>query len=649
MACHWLKWLLACFVVISSGCQQLSIMRSQSPDKPDHEAEDDEFETKIETPLIGEYVNIGGTNNIVLQGVGLVTGLDGTGGDPPPSTFRTALVEDMKRRKVKNPNSLLRSRNTALVVVTAMLPPTIEKWDKRKAGIQNQRSRFDVQVRLPESSDATSLNGGWLMPMRLNEHKLVAGAGLMEGHEYAIASGPILISSGEGEAAELAGVLRRGRVLGGARSLKERDLTLFLRNDYRSIRNSKRISERIGERFHHYNDLGQRDQMAEAKTDQLIELRLHPRYKDNFARYLQVIRSIPLRESMVARRLRMQRLQDELMEPKTASIASIRLEALGEDSIPFLKRGLKSPHLESRFHSAVALSYLGDVSGVETLAEVAAKEPAFRVFAFAALSAIDDADSHLALRRLVHERSAETRYAAFRALSVLDHGDPVIRGENLDDQFRLHIIDSPTQPLIHLTRRQKPEVVIFGGVQAFEAPMAVRAGTRIQVTAKAGTDEVVVSRYEVGRPDQREVVSTRVADVIRKAVEFGASYPDIVQLLIQAERQHNLPGSIAIDALPQAGRYYQRPTDELASATRRTRIGNSNLAPNLFDGGDDSDEEREKPEPPSNNDVNTAAAEESAETGSAVKPVSHEQEMEDSKTRRSKPRQNFFKRVFRGQ
>ena len=133
------------------GCQKLNF-RSQSPDKDDskpkvEEFGEDEFETKIETPLIGEYTNVTGLNSIVLQSVGLVVGLDGTGGDPPPSSSRTLLREDMVRRGVESPNEILRSRDTALVVVRAYLPPMV------RDGTRNRKAdTFDVEVRLPANS-----------------------------------------------------------------------------------------------------------------------------------------------------------------------------------------------------------------------------------------------------------------------------------------------------------------------------------------------------------------------------------------------------------------------------------------------------------------------------------------------------------------
>ena len=73
---------------------------------------------------------------------------------------------------------------------------------------------------------------------------------------------------------------------------------------------------------------------------------------------MQVIQNLPFKENDVAKRVRMERLQKELLIPEKAELASLRLEALGEESIPILKTALKSPLLECRFYAAVALAYL---------------------------------------------------------------------------------------------------------------------------------------------------------------------------------------------------------------------------------------------------------------------------------------------------
>ncbi|MCA9068340.1 MAG: flagellar basal body P-ring protein FlgI [Planctomycetaceae bacterium] len=546
--------------------------RSQSPDE-----NDSPLETTVDTPLIGDHTTIAGLNLITLQGVGLVTGLDGTGSDPPPSHYRELMLDEMRRRNIKNPNQILASPNTALVVVRAYLPPLVRKGDN-----------FDIEVRVPGESESTSLNGGWLMETYLSEQAIVPGEGLMKGKVFAKAEGPILVSTGEGGDKEsLAGVLRRGKVLGGGISLAERDLTIFLRNDFRSFRNAKRIADRIGTRYFRYNEYGLREPLAEAKTDQRIVLSIPPKYKDNYPRYLQVIRNIAFRESNIAKRVRMEKLSKELNNPYKAEKASLQLEAIGNEAIPTLKYALKNPSLEVRFHAAMALAYLEEPEGIPHLAQAAKEEAAFRIFSYAALAAVDDAESHLALRDLMNGDSAETRYGAFRSLSVLDANDPFIEGEKLNDQFTLHVLETTGTPLVHLTNRRKAEVVLFNSDQKFDTPIALRAGEHILITGSPGSETIAVSRYEVGRPDQRQEVSRNIADVIRAVSSMGASYPDVAQMLVQAEQQHNLPGSLEIDALPKAGRTYFRPDpNDPKKRGRQARIGNSGLVPNLFDGED---------------------------------------------------------------
>ena len=116
----------------------------------DEDTTDKRYETKIETPLIGHYTTYSGLQPVVIEGVGLVVGLNGTGGDPAPSQYRTALMNDLKRRGVPNPNQLLQSPDTALVLVRAYLQPLMKKGET-----------LDVEIRMPDGADASSLAGGW--------------------------------------------------------------------------------------------------------------------------------------------------------------------------------------------------------------------------------------------------------------------------------------------------------------------------------------------------------------------------------------------------------------------------------------------------------------------------------------------------------
>jgi flagellar basal body P-ring protein FlgI len=548
-----------------------------------------DLETKAGTKLIGDYTNFAGLAPITIEGVGLVVGLNGTGGNPAPSPQRTTLLEEMKRRQVPNPNAILASPDTALVIVRAYLPALLKKGET-----------IDVEVLVPPSANCTSLEGGWLLETLLSEHAFIAGRGTLEGHTYAVAHGPILLE-GRSPTTNEERRKRIGRILSGATVRRERELSIYLRNDVRSVRNSARIADAIGRRFYHFDQYGSQKPMAKAKTDAELVLDVHPRYKDNYARYLQVIRNIAFQETPVALRVRMEKLYHELLEPETAERASLQLEGIGNDAIPVLKAGLKSPLVECRFHAAMALAYLESSEAIPILSDVVRTEPAFRVFALAGLSTVEDAQSHLVLRELMSSSEPETRYGSFRALWTLDRKDPFITGEIMglppDDEngqppeksriqpqrlWTLHPLQTQGTELVHCTLRTRPEVVVFGADQKFSTPLVLSAGRNILVTAQAGSDVCSVVKFQPGEADVREEVSLRVVDVLRAVDRMEASYPDVVQLLQQASEQKNLSGALASDALPESGRVYTRPTAESGKPGRSTKVGRDHQAPNLF-------------------------------------------------------------------
>ncbi|HEV7999258.1 MAG TPA: flagellar basal body P-ring protein FlgI [Planctomycetaceae bacterium] len=553
--------------------------KDKAAKEDDDSGEIDEYDARAKVPLIGEMTQIVGAWWIQLEGAGLVVDLNGTGEDPPPSEARHAVLEDLKRRGVPNPNKILKLPNVTVVLITGYVPALIRKGE-----------HFDLEIRLPDGSKVKSLNGGRLMPTYLREH-LRDPAGIdHRSHEFAVAEGPILVGSSQKNTADQAGVLRRGRIVGGGTwKYENRDLDLYVRNEFRSERNTVRIANAIGRRFFDYDKHGQRIPLAEAKTDQKIVLKVMPKYRDNYPRYLELIRKIPFRETDVARSVRIRALKWDLLEPETSAQAALKLEAIGEQGIPTLKIGLKSNDPQVRFHSAEALAYLGDSTGLNALFEAARDQYAFRIFALAAMACLDDPEVHVKLRDLMDVESAETRYGAFRALTTLDKNDPFVRGEMLGKQFRLHTLKTEGPPMVHITNCKKAEVVLFGSDQQVKTPLFARAGNNVIVSAPPGSDRVTVCRFEVGHEDQRQIVPNRLQDVIRVMTELGATFPDVNQFLVEADHQQNLPGRLEIDALPRAGRSYE-PPDQLIGgrrAKRKNPIGNADNAPNMFAVGED--------------------------------------------------------------
>ncbi|MGD9633385.1 MAG: flagellar basal body P-ring protein FlgI [Pirellulales bacterium] len=534
---HFVGYSLAGALVVCFGCMN-PVLRQQSP-----EARLDLPPTP-DVPLVSEYTHPYGLDYTKIEAVSLVTGLAGTGSDPPPSPQRAALLDEMNRRNVSSPNEVLASPNTSLVLVRGYLRPGIQKGD-----------HFDVEVRVPSRSESTSIRGGWLLSSRLTE-MAVLGEQIRQGSVLAHAEGPVLVDPSADPKKDPA-LSTRGRVLGGGIALKSRSLGLVIGRKHQSIRLSQQMAASINKRFYTHVD-GRKQGVATPKTEEFIEIALHERYKDNVGRYMRVLRSVAVNESAQVLQDRMQLLQHQLADPLTAANAAIRLEAIGNDqAIEILSAALKTSDPEVRFYAAEALAYLDQTVAVETLASVARDEPAFRVNALAALSAMDDVMAYDALRDMLSLQSAETRYGAFRALWAMNEHDPLVRGVPMADQFTYHELDVAGPEMVHVTESYRPEVVVFGKGQTLSLPLLLDAGPGIVVNGQSG-DKIVVSRFTPGQEQEQRAVSTNIADVVRAIVELGGTYPDVVQALQQAKHDGAYKGRFLVDALPQSGRQYDR-------------------------------------------------------------------------------------------
>lgn len=586
--------LLLSAVVLMTGCawfKGLTSVRSQSPD----ESEAEESRTR----LVGDLAVPFNMFPLRVESVGLVTGLRGTGSDPKPSPQRQALVAQMQTRGVASPNAVLSSGNTALVVVRGVLRPGIQKGD-----------RFDLEVRVPADSDTSSLRGGWLMRCDLKE-LAVLNSEFHEGHTWGGGEGAVLVDPSASKAQDRV-LSNRARVLGGGICSKSRSLGLVLKPDDKSAFNSARIETVVNRRFHTFNK-GVKTGVAKARTDQYIELAVHPRYKDNIERYVQVVRAIALRETESEQIDRMALLEKQLFDPVSSGRAALQLEAIGQKGVEVLRKALKAGDREVRFYAAESLAYLDENGAAEILAATARDLPAFRALALAALSATADFSAYEELRELLSLPSAETRYGAFRALWAMNSNDPLVLGETLGGQFSYHVLNTNGPAMVHVTKSRRPEVVLFGQDQRIRTPLAVDAGNQIMVTStKPG--EITVSRFAVNEPDQKRFVANRLDDVIRAIVELGGSYPDVVQFLQEAQVEGALETRFEVEALPEMGRTYERTAkDEEGSPDEdeEEELRPAGPMPELFstmespadeekkskESGEETEESEEKPHP----------------------------------------------------
>jgi flagellar basal body P-ring protein FlgI len=517
---------------------------------------------------IADLAQIVSTPVIRLEGVGLVVGLDHTGVDPPPSFYRQKLLDEMRKAGVENANKLLADPRVTLVIARVRLPTGV-----------STRDRIDVELELPPASGTTSLAGGYLLTTRLAE-VMIAGGAPREGQVLAKAQGPVMIGT-EAKPTDR----RVGRVLGGARPLKDIPFNLVLKQERKSIRTVALVEGVVNQRFHQSEGVDQKG-MATGKSNQILVLKVPQVYHQNQDRYFRVIKLLQIIDTPEKRAERMARWGQNLLDPKTAGVAALRLEGLGPNAIDTLKGGLASPNAQVQFFAAEALAYLGDTAGVDVLGETVAHRPDFRAYALAALAAIDEEAAHLKLRKLLSEPDVEVRYGAFNALRVLDERDPFLgRVRVLDeppepddgdamalalagtgqrsrpraeDPFELYVVDCEGPPLVHIARTRRCEIVLFGRDQKLLTPVVLGQG-EILLNAADGDDQIQISRIVPARldaADPKVVASLELGDVIRRAANLGANYPELVTILQSAARQKNLPGPLIVDAVPATSPVY---------------------------------------------------------------------------------------------
>src|SRR5262249_9756275 len=259
------------------------------------QAEDDsEREKEPEIQVIGNAISFANADPIPVTGVGLVVGLEGTGGGAPPGGLRTRLEADLRKRGIENIKQVLDSKDTSLVQVSGMVPPGARKGDT-----------IDLEVTVPRESKASSLRGGHLLECELfnydtAKHLNPNYAGVdraFKGHPIARAEGPLLVGfNGGDEAAKF----RQARIWGGGKCRVDRPLQIALNADKQSARMAQLIAERINLTFHG-SSRGPETDLAVAETKAVVFLRVPSHYKLNLPRYLRVIRLIPLQESEAAR------------------------------------------------------------------------------------------------------------------------------------------------------------------------------------------------------------------------------------------------------------------------------------------------------------------------------------------------------------
>lgn len=491
--------------------------------------------------VVGDLAVPLGLNSAKVQGVSMVTELRGTGSDPNPSPVRDMLLQEMRIRLVENPQRQLASPHTSLVVLETTIPPGARKGD-----------RVDVRVDCPSDSDTTSLEHGFCLEGRMTE-KAMLGGRIREGKNIAKASGRIVLDSVI-EGTKTSSTQKRGVILGGAELLEERPLALGLVEGRASVAASARIGAAINTRFFMYVR-GSKEGVATPKNDKVVALKVHPKYHDNIPRYVNVIRNVPLSQATTYRVKRLGELQLELLDEATTQSAAMKLEAMGDESIPVLKKGMESRSDLIRFCSAEALAYLDQNISIEPLREAAANSNAFRYRAILALGSMDDLETFDALETLLHADGAETRYGAFAALKKRASHLPSIRGVKLVNDIQLHHVRSDAKPMIHVRMVDRPEIVLFGNDMRLRGPVTFLGANGLTIRS-IDNRKVRITRFVTRGDDQFAECDGDIKEVIRTLVDLGAEYGEVIRTLFALREEEYIVARVEVNAMPRSDRKY---------------------------------------------------------------------------------------------
>ncbi|TWT29652.1 HEAT repeat domain-containing protein [Blastopirellula retiformator] len=501
--------------------------------------------------VVGDLTVPVGIGPAKIQGISMVVGLDNTGSDPPPSPLQEALINEMRIRKIANPNTELASPRTSLAIAEALIPAGARAGD-----------RVDIRVLTPRDSETTSLAGGWMLEVALSESAVLEGR-LRKGETFVRGHGAILtddIREGRDDSELLP---KRGVILGGGVLKKDRPLGLAMGANDVSIQASARVGQAINGRFFSYQNGGGKTGVANPVDDKKIELRVHPKYYENVPRFVRVVRYIPIGDTTEERLQRIANAEAELLIPESAEAGAMKLEALGKDSLESLKTGLVSKSPLVRFCAAEALAYLDDAEAIPTLTEAARSQSEFRHRAFLAMGTLDELTVIDELEGLLHCESVEARYGAFETLLKKTGKAPVIRGVDMKGKFVFHSIRTNSPPLLHFRLTERAEVVVFGDAIPVKSDAVVLMPKGLTI---AGTPDgkIKVTRVVAGRENRTFMCEPTVGEVIKGLVDADSDYPEVMKAIYNLKSQGAIDAMVRSDAMASNDRVYylDREDDE---------------------------------------------------------------------------------------
>jgi flagellar basal body P-ring protein FlgI len=497
------------------GCES-----SQKKNKKDKDANEP---VKLDR-TIGDLAEIVASNPVPVKGVGLVVGLPGTGSSECPAATREYLIKyiltQVGRKDVVNPDIMINSMDTAVVLVEGTIPPASSKYQS-----------FDITVKPYPETQTTSLVGGRLYTTDLKFITKVDNS-IETSRTLAYAAGPVFIDTLPDSKTNPTS----GLILGGGKVIEDYPITLSLiKPDYKAaayIRN--RINQRFGK------------DVSNAVSDSVINIAVPEIYKDKKSKFMLLIKSLFIASATETEKARISEMISQLKTSEEKTRYQIALEAIGRPAADQLFTLIDSNDEKTRFSAAAALVAIGDDRGLKTLREFAQNPSSkLRILAVNNIGEYSMKNDVIALmNRVVSDEDFDVRYAAYNYLQQFDA--PSIIRTVISDDFYIDQVITAGPKTIYVSRKQQPAIVLFG------APLDCEKGIYIEsedggiiINSEPTDDRISVLRKHpiTGTLMGPLKCSTRIADIIKllgdpptpkddkRRPGLGVPYSEIIQLL----------------------------------------------------------------------------------------------------------------------
>jgi hypothetical protein len=499
-------------------CSGLSGCVEKAPPRPTPARADASLQLNVPRILRGTIASetiMLGYQPVVVRGYGLVVGLDGTGSRDIPPAVRAHMLAEMARHGIGkesaglghlNPEQMLDSPNTAVVVVEAVIPPGAvgrEVLHQRRI----EGTRFDVRVFADPRTGTTSLEGGRLYTAELRPvqpGETLPPTGSRQAAAVAEAGGPIFVNPFAEPGADNPGMINRntGRILNGGVATK--DMPLKLRLATPSHTRAAIVQNSLNTRFP--QEPGQSDPTARGVSDELINITVPPSFRDKTDDFVELLRHTTIRSASaegVANSIRRVLIDD----PGAAYEATWRWYALGQRALPSIREVYDHPEEQPRMAALSAGARLEDPLVTPHLIRMTESESADTRRRAVQLLGDMKLDPRIdqALYDMMNDEDVDVRLAAYESLTK--RAAPFITRHDVDGKFVVEVVESD-KPMIYVTQLGQPRVAVFGRDLAIDRPALLDAWSgRFILQAEEG-DEMVEVYYRPNDGGERVIERT---------------------------------------------------------------------------------------------------------------------------------------------